>query len=175
MDDQTPIRWQFSLRALLVLMSACAVLFAAWRVFGANWFVQAVVFVVGSVAPAVLLRGRWRTAYLLAWGTVYGPFVVMATYMLLYVECSHCKAAAWQMLPYGPGIVLAEIVRRLVGLSRLDGVVEFGVALVLSVAFVAALTWYLKSVGRILRALGVMLVGGFCSFCAFGLMALIRA
>jgi hypothetical protein len=79
------------------------------------------------------------------------------------------------MLPYGPGIVLGEIFERVAGLPRMYGVVELGVALVLSVVIVVALTWYLKSVGRVLQGLGVAVVGGFCSFAAFVLMALIRA
>jgi hypothetical protein len=148
---------------------------AAWRLLGSLALVLAILFVSASALPGIFLAGLWRRAYVLAYSAVYGPFVVMATYVLLYVECTHCKTAAWQMLPCGPGIILSEIVRRVAGLSRLDGTMELGVALMLSAAMVAGVTLVLRNVGRLWQVVVGVTVAAFTSFCALVLMALIRA
>jgi hypothetical protein len=175
MDEPASNRWQFSLRALLVVVTLCAVMAAAWRVVGGSEFLQTVVFVAASAVLAILFRGPWRRAYLLAYGAVYGPFVVMAVYMTLYAECLHCKAAAWTMFPYGPGFVTGELARSLWGIHLPWGVLRIALAVSVSVGMVAALTWFVKCLGRWWRIAILVVVAAFCSFCAFGLMALIRA
>lgn len=52
----------------------------------------------------------WKTAGL-GCLAVYGPFVVMALYVLAFVSCSHCKAMSWTVLPIGPGLPLAYLLR----------------------------------------------------------------
>jgi len=175
MDEPISNRWQFSLRALLVVVTVCAVMAAAWRVVGGSEILQTVVFVVASAVLAIVLRGSSRRAYLAAYGAVYGPFVVMAVYMTLYVEWLHCKAAAWTMFPYGPGFVTGELARSLWGIHLPWGVLRIALADLVSVAMVAGLTWFAKSLGRWWRIAGLAVVVAYCSFCAFGLMALIRA
>ncbi len=46
----------------------------------------------------------WWKAVGLAVAAVYLPFVVMASYTVLFVSCPHCKTVAWQILPIAPGV-----------------------------------------------------------------------
>ena len=99
---------QFSLRSLLLLVSAAALLSATWRPFGAEG-VAVALFAILSLATLLTLPRKRKLAFFLSWSAVYGPFVAMAIYTTLYVSCSHCKAAAWTLLPYAPGLVPVEL------------------------------------------------------------------
>ena len=111
----------------------------------------------------------------LAWSTalVYAPFVAIATYMLLFVVCTHCKQTAWMMLPWAPGFLPVELGFQLLG-RRPPELVCFGLGLVLPAAFVLVLACVLRHCGwgRIVVA-GLVLVAG--SYLATTLMAMIRA
>jgi hypothetical protein len=167
-------RWQFSLRTLLLVMAACAVLAGTYGVFGDGAFVW-ILFLAGAVTPAAALKRSLRLAYLTALVAIWGPFIVMATYMVLFVACSHCKEAAWSMLPYSPGLVLLELAHHLVDLPRLDGSISYAASLLVSFAVLAGLTWIVQSCGWWLRAFILVVAWAFFAFCAFGLMAAIRA
>jgi hypothetical protein len=164
---------QFSLRALLLAVLALAVLLGAWRAFGAA-IVLGVLFVMLSALPFVI-QAAWKRAYLAAWLAVYGPFVGMASYTLGYVSCSHCKAAAWWLLPYGPGLFPLELVRSWLDLPRPGDPLVFVIALLVCALLVAALTGLLRILvfwWRLL-AMGIVLTLG--TFSALALLALIRA
>lgn len=53
----------------------------------------------------------WKGAVGLASLVVYGPFLVMATYSLIFVACPHCKSTAWMLLPAAPGLIPWEATR----------------------------------------------------------------
>jgi hypothetical protein len=173
--QKTPaMRWQFSLRTMLLGMAACAASAGTYRVFGGGAIVW-IVFLAGAVTPAAVLKRLLRRAYVAAWVAIWGPFVVMATYMLLFVECSHCKAAAWSMLPYSPGFISLELAHHLVDLPRLHGNISYVASLLCSFAALAGLTWIVQSCGWWLRLVSLVVALAFFSFCAFGLMAAIRS
>lgn len=155
-------------------MLAFAVLLGLWKAFGTNVFLY-VAFVLSSLGPIVILKGALRPAYLLSLFAVYGPFVAMATYTLMFVECSHCKQTTWAMLPYGPGVIPLELSHHWLDLPRIDGAFAYGVGFMLSAACVSALTWFVYTRGRWLRVLSLMGALPFFSFCAYVLLALIRA
>lgn len=165
---------QFSLRALLLLVSASAVLLASWRAFGPT----AAISVLMAALLAILIaarNGSWKRAYLLACLAVYGPFIVMATYTLLYVSCSHCKSAAWMVLPYGPGLVPVEVARRWLDLPRPSDTLWFAVALFVSGAMVIGLAWLIRRRSWWWRALSAAAALTYGTFAAIGILAAIRA
>jgi hypothetical protein len=106
---------------------------------------------------------------------IYGPFLVMAIYALLFVDCTHCKQTAWQLLPYGPGVVAVEMGRQLVDLPRPDGIREVAVPIVAAAGMVAGLTGLTHIGGRWWKALVLTAAFAACSLFAFGLLAAIRA
>jgi hypothetical protein len=174
MHETPAMRWQFSLRTLLLVMAACAVLAGAYSVFG-NGALVWILFLAGIVTPAAVLKRLSRLAFLTALVAIWGPFVVMATYMVLFVDCSHCKEAAWSMLPYAPGLVMLELAHHLIDLPRLDGSMSYFASLLCSFAVLVGLTWIVQSCGGWLRITSLVVALGLFAFCAFGLMAAIRA
>ena len=150
-----PMTGQFSLRAMLLAVLCCAVLVGLWRAFG-NSVLWGAVFVILSAGAAMILKGPWKRAYLLSYLAVYGPFVVMATYTLLYVSCDHCKAATWTTLPYGPGIIPVELVRRLVDVKlNLFTWLPSWLAIFVAALIVFGLTWLVRRGDRWWPALGL--------------------
>jgi len=115
----------------------------------------------------------WPRAIAWSAAVVYGPFVAMATYMLLFVRCSHCKRTAWMMVPWAPGVLPVELGFQALG-WRPPEVIRFGMALGLSVAFLLVFARVLRHCGwgRIVLG-GLVLVVGSCL--AMILMAMIRA
>ena len=47
----------------------------------------------------------WWKAISQAVGVLYAPFVLMASYTVVSVSCSHCKKAVWEILPLAPGLM----------------------------------------------------------------------
>jgi hypothetical protein len=115
----------------------------------------------------------WPRAIAWSAAVVYGPFVAMATYMLLFVGCSHCKRTAWTILPWAPGLLPAELILRFLT-WRPPEFVCFVLALGLSATFVLIFARVLRhrGWGRVVVC-GLVLVVG--SFLATILMAMIRA
>ncbi|MEX2119379.1 MAG: hypothetical protein WD847_07280 [Pirellulales bacterium] len=165
---------QFSLRALLLLVSASAVLLASWRAFGPTVALGILIAVLLTL-PIATRNGSWKRAYLLACLAVYGPFIVMAAYTQLYVSCSHCKSAAWMLLPYGPGLVPVEVVRRWLDLPRPSDTVWFAVAVFVSGAMVIALAWLIQRRRWWWRALSAAVALTYGTLAAIGILAAIRA
>jgi hypothetical protein len=174
MTERPVARWQFSLRALLLFMLICVVAMVGWRILGADAF-SWIAFAVASVMPIVTLKGPSRIAYLVSHASVYGPFVVMATYTFFYVPCSHCKEATWAVLPYGPGMLPVDLGRRWLDLPRLDDQLWFGVALLVAAGLVVGLTWFLRTRGHAWQVVSVTAALALSSFSAIVLLALIRA
>jgi hypothetical protein len=174
MDSSPNQRWQFSLRALMLAMVACAVFFGVGKVWGATGLVW---LSLGSLvaAPLVMLTGAARYAWLTAVSAVYGPFVVMATYTYFFVACSHCKETTWALLPYGPGMIAVELARQWIGIDRFDDTVWFGISFVVAAVLVTGLAWVLRTRGWWWRAIGAVVVLALCSICAFVMLALIQA
>jgi hypothetical protein len=163
---------QFSLRFLLLLVSAAAVLSATWRQFGAAGAAVALFAILSLATPAALPR-KAKLAFVLSWSTVYGPFVAMATYTTLCVSCSHCKSTAWMLLPYAPAIVPVELARRELDLPRPSETASVALLLSTSLAMLVAIAWLIRKMSwwRI-----VALVGGLAyeAFAASVVLALIR-
>lgn len=174
MESNEKRGWQFSLRALILVTSGCCLLAVGWR-----WLGMGTLLIAGSVplaaAPLALLRSSWKQAYLSALGAVYGPFVLMATYTLLWVSCTHCKLAALNLLPIGPGIVLAELGRSALGISNLLGLGGTILAILLSATSVILGAALIRSNRRLIRACILLGMVTACSLGAMGLLAAIRA
>jgi hypothetical protein len=116
----------------------------------------------------------WKRAAGLSCLAVYGPFIVVAIYALLFVPCSHCKATAWMLLPSSPGLAPIEVGRRWLGFSRLTDALWFTLAFVVSVFLVCLLAYLLRQ-RRWLRYLSMAVsVILFFTF-AIGLLAAIRS
>lgn len=84
----------------------------------------------------------WMRSAGLASFAIYSPFLLAAIYALLFVSSSHCKINAWKLLPFAPGLLPVEAVRRWFELSRSEDATTFGLSLsftVLAVAVLAAL------------------------------------
>ncbi|MEX0714694.1 MAG: hypothetical protein WD278_20315 [Pirellulales bacterium] len=165
---------QFSLRALLLLVSASAVLLASWRAFGLTAAISILMAVLLAI-PIAATKPSWKRAYLLSCLTMYGPFIAMATYTLLHVSCSHCKAAAWMVLPCGPGLVPVELARGWLDLPRPSDTVWFAAALFVSGAMVIVLAWLIRRRRWWWRALSAAAAMTYGTFAAIGILAAIRA
>lgn len=163
---------QFSLKFLLLLVSAAAVLSAAWRSFGAAGAALAL-FALLSVATVATLSRKRKLAFLLSWSAVYGPFLAMAIYTSIYVSCSHCKSTAWTLLPFAPGIVPVELSRHALDLPRASDAVSFALSLSVAVAmFIATdLMIHKRSWWRIISLVGLL---AYEAFAAFAVLAMIR-
>lgn len=117
----------------------------------------------------------WPRAFAFAVTTVYGPFVAMATFMLLFVPCSHCKRTAWVILPWAPAILPVGLASRLLaGGGPLPEIVAVPLELFLSGAVVLICAGILRNCGW-----GRIVVGGLqfliSSYLAIVVMGLIRA
>jgi hypothetical protein len=165
---------QFSLRTLLLLVLASAVLLGAWRALGTAAMLG-LLFATLSAIPLATLNGPWKRAYLVSWSALYGPFLAMAAYVLLYVSCSHCQATAWTLLPSAPGLIPVEVARRAFDLPRSSDTVWFAVSLLVSALMVTLLSWQIRRRSRWWRALSVGAALALCSCGAVAILALIRA
>ncbi len=174
MNSVVATRWRFSLRAILILMvvvagvATAAVTLEKDLLFG-------VLFGVGSVAAAALLRGAVRRSYLVSLAAIYGPFVAMATYTYFYVACSHCKETTWIVLPYAPGIVPTGMAAHYVKALKFDQPISNWVSLACAVILVAGLTWLASRRAWWVRALSVVAAAAVSSGMAFIVLALIQA
>ncbi len=126
---------QFSLRTLFVLVLASAVVFGVGRVLG-MMVLWGLVFATLWAVPLVILKRSSKLAYVLAWSAVYAPFVAMAVYTLSFVDCSHCTATAWMLLPYAPGLLLVELARRPLDLPRPPEELWFAISFIAAVVIV---------------------------------------
>jgi hypothetical protein len=170
---RAPRSIQFSLKSLFLLVLASALLAGAWSAAGAS--LAAVVFMGLLLTIPVLWPGSsWKRAYLVACGVVYGPFVVMTAWTLLFVDCTHCKETACRLLPCSPGIVPVELACRWLGLPRLSDELGFGVAFAATALLLWAMSWMVRRGGWWL-SLGAAAVMLPCSYCAIAILALIRA
>lgn len=174
MSMQSSSHRQFSLRALLLLMLAVAVSLALWRALDAMvlWALPAAALLAWlTVAPC----RSWKRAGLVSGLAVYGPFAAMGIYTLLFVSCSHCKAAAWTMFPAAPGVIPIELFRRWLDLDRPAEAIWFSAAIVCSAGLWAALAWLVRSKNRWLRAVSVIATLAYGAWAAIVILALIRA
>jgi hypothetical protein len=162
------------LRSLLLFVLALAVTFGAGRALGAE-VLQSLVVAALWVLPAAFLNPAWRRAYALAWSAVYGPFIGMAVYALAFVSCSHCKLAAWTLLPYMPGLIPVELARRAIDLDRPSDTLWFAVSVFAAALVVIALAWHIRTSRRRwwLGTLAAVLAMG--TYGAVVVLALIRA
>lgn len=167
-------RWQFSLRGLLCLTFGVALVCFASITLGSYGFHGALIALI-LVLGLAFLRGRARSAFALAFSALYGPFVAMAGYTSLFVGCSHCKAAAWQVLPFGPAIIPYEVAKQTLGLPHFSSTFGNIATLVIAgslLAGLAALTTRLKRWSRF-ASLSFFLVVS--SIAAIGVLAAIRS
>lgn len=116
----------------------------------------------------------WKLALGIACAPVYGPFVLMATYALLFVSCSHCKSTAWYLLPWAPGLLPVEAGRRLLNLPRDPDALWFAVAFIASLGMVAAVAALIR-LSRRLGYLAMIVAVALCGFFAIGMLAMIRS
>src|SRR5262245_33347021 len=70
---------------------------------------------------------------------LYGPFIVMGVYALLFVSCDHCKRTAWKILPCAPGLFSFEVGRKWLDLPRPGDALTFALAFIIAIALVFAL------------------------------------
>jgi hypothetical protein len=172
--DAPNSRWRFSLRTLLALAVPVAVCGGAYHYFGAAGFVGAL-FAFVSIAAAILLKGAHRRAYLTSYFAVYGPFLAMALYTLAFVECTHCKAAAWSMLPYGPALIPLMLSVRLLGIPAVGDSLSIALGLAVCAGIVAVLARLLHGRRRWLQTLIAATALALSGVSAYVLLALIRA
>jgi hypothetical protein len=99
----------------------------------------------------------------------------MTSYTTLFVACSHCKEAAWSMLPYAPGVIPLELGHQVLDFNRPDGWYFYAASLVLSASAVAWLAWLVNLSSVWLKIVAVSIALFIFSFCAYVLLALIRA
>jgi hypothetical protein len=165
---------QFSLRALFLLTFVVAVSFASWRALGAMalWGLPAAALVATVVA--VPCRS-WKQAWLVSALAVYGPFAAMGIYTLLFVSCSHCKAAAWMVFPSAPGIIPVELARSWLDLPRPPDAIWICVGMACSAVLLATVAWLVQRKARWLRAFSVVAILTYSTCAAITILALIRA
>ena len=121
-----------------------------------------------------VLAISWKSAVGLACLAVYGPFIVMATYTLLFVSCSHCKTTAWTLLPCAPGLLPIVAGQRLLGLPRPTYALGFALAFIVSLVMTFTLACLVRR-GRRLRFAGVTIAFAVFSIFAFCTLSMIRA
>src|SRR5688572_7010192 len=116
----------------------------------------------------------WRSAAALGMLAVYGPFLLMALYTLAFVSCGHCKTTVWMLLPCAPGLFPVEGARQALGVSRWGEGLTFVAAFAVSLTAVGLLMRLVRRGGRLRWIVpGVAFVA--FSFCAFGVLSMIRA
>jgi hypothetical protein len=161
----------FAVCDLLIVVAVCAVDFSVWRLFGDEAFVVSSFAMIAAI-PRIALRRPWKQALLLSSSAVYGPFVGVATYTLVGVDCS--PSTMWSLLPVAPGLVLIDFIRNWMRLPTSWGLVFYLVALLVSVCLVTVLTWLVRSKNNSLRI--AVIAGGFAygAFAALVVLAMIR-
>jgi hypothetical protein len=172
--DAPKTRWRFSLRTLLALAIPIALCGVAYRYLGAAGLVGTL-FAFVSIAVAVLLKGTYRRAYLASYLAVYGPFFAMALYTSAFVECAHCKLAAWSMLPYGPALIPLMLSVRLLGIPAVGDSLSIALGLAVCAGIVAILARLLHGRRRWLQTLIAATALALSGVSAYVLLALIRA
>jgi hypothetical protein len=173
MADTPNPRWRFSLRTLLALAVPVALCGVAYHYFGTAGLVGTL-FAIASLAAAALLTGPRRRSYLTSYGAVYGPFFAMAIYTTALVECSHCKAAMWSMLPSGPALIPLMLLSRVLNMSMIDGPLSIALGLAICAGAVAVLTRLLHGRRRWLQTTIVVVTLALSGYSAYVLLALIR-
>ncbi len=126
------------------------------------------------VKMRILTTISWKRAFSLSLLAVYGPFVFMALYTLLFVPCSHCKAAAWTLLPWGPGLLPMEAGRQWLEISRPTDAVAFTFAFIISVFVVLSLAGLVRR-SRWLRFVSIAVALAVFSIIAMGTLNMIQA
>ena len=116
----------------------------------------------------------WMRATGLSCLALYGPFIVMGTYVLLFVSCDHCKKTAWMILPSAPGLFPLELGRKWLDLSRLGDALTSVMAFIIAVALVLAVASVIRR-GRWWCIAAMAIAIAAYSPCAFFLLAAIRA
>lgn len=116
----------------------------------------------------------WKGAFGIATLAVYGPFLVMGTYVLLFVSCSHCKTAVWTLLPLAPGILPTEVGLRLLHVPRPSDLLGFACAALMSLALVSGLALLARR-GRESRTASIIVAVALSSALAYGMLSVIRA
>lgn len=124
-------------------------------------------FPVGN--PWLHRRCSWKSALGTSAAILYGPFFVMALYMQAFVSCEHCKSTAWTILPTAPGFVALFVASPI----RLSGMPFTLISAILSIAFVASLTYGMRQSGRWSIVVVVAVLSLTC-LGAFGLYGAIR-
>jgi hypothetical protein len=104
---------------------------------------------------------------------IYGPGDGVLIYALKFVSCSHCKTAALQMLPLGPGVLLGHLLVRMVNLRDIPDGVLLVLGGAISAVLVVGLAWLGKR-GWWWLIPSCLLAGGGCLFLAIVLLAMIR-
>ena len=79
---------------------------------------------------------------------VYGPFLAMALYTLLFVPCPHCKRTVWETLPISPGLPLSWLALSRIGYPHTLVAVCFASA-ALTLLMVTAVACALRQGGRL--------------------------
>jgi|SRR5688572_3522790 len=124
--------------------------------------------------PSSVPKLSWKRALGISCLPIYGPFILMATYTLLFVSCSHCKKTAWFLLAWAPGLLPVEAGRHLFDLPRFPDSLSFALAFVTSLAFVAAVAVLLRR-SRKSGLWGIALALALASFFAVCTLAMIRS
>jgi hypothetical protein len=166
--------WRFSLRTLLFAITGCAIVAGALKLLGPEvlaWLLVVTAIIIGVVAT----NGSTRNALLQSFVAVYGPFIVMACYAVLFVDCSHCKTTSWEILPIGPGLVSLTLAHHFLPVPRLDDPVSFPLSVVLALGAIGALTFLVRGSGRWPGVVILAVAVSYFSFCAWGLLALLQA
>jgi hypothetical protein len=172
-NDQEPAprrKLQFSLRGLLAAMTAAAVLVAVARWLDVSWTSGLVALAAFCAAGWSLLSEvavRWRTGALLA--CLFFPFVWMIAYSVPFGRTSGLMTA----IPFGPGLLPAEIIRSLIDASiGPDG--SASIAAVIVIAELALGAWLARRGGKLLVAY-LILVLAVSSISSLAMHALYRA
>src|SRR5262245_54748676 len=121
-------------------------------------------------APAI----SWTRAMWLSSLVTYGPFLVMATYTLAFVSCSHCRKSAWELLPAGPGLVPLDAGRIWLNFPRPAQNLSFAIAVFASLILVAIIASLIRRLPRFKSAIAWLAFGIFTAL-ATCVLALIRA
>ena len=116
----------------------------------------------------------WKRAAGLSCLALYGPFVVMAIYALLFVSSSYCKKTAWMLLPCAPGLLPAEHARGWFHFTRPDDIIWFALSFMISASMILLLACLARR-GRWLRWIGFGLALALSSIGAIGLLGLLRS
>lgn len=115
----------------------------------------------------------WKRPLLFGFGSVYGPFLVMAVFMGLCVPCAHCKEAAFTILPAAPGYASVGLLWRALFHDGPTQSMNFVLGTVVGVLSVAVVALTVRRGGRVALILPIVALASF-TFVAIGTAALIR-